>query len=217
MIDITAHLDAVHRRFTTGPLGAGEGRSIVLRRIYDAPIEDVWDVWDVCTDPDRLRRWFLPVSGDFRVGGAYQIEGNAGGEILRCEPPRLLRVTWVYQDLRGPEVEVRLSPTATGETVLELEHVAPAEMVDRLLGEVGPGGTIGIGLGWDLTLFGLARFFQGDLIEDPAARMESLRTPEGRELLAGSSRAWGAVLEAAGVAAGPEIAAAVEAVVSHSG
>jgi uncharacterized protein YndB with AHSA1/START domain len=207
MIDITTHLDAINRKFTSGPLGAGEGRAVVLRRTYDAPVQDVWDV---CTDPDRLRRWFLPVAGDFRVGGRYQIEGNAGGEILRCEAPHLLRLTWVYGDMPVTEVEVRLAPLAASRTVLELEHIAPAEMVDRMLGEVGPSGVIGIGLGWDLTLFGLARYLAGDVIEDPAARMASLRTPEGMALVAGSGRRWGAALEEAGVATGPEIAAAVE-------
>ena len=59
----------------------------MLRRRYDAAIEDVWDA---VTDPDRLKRWFLPISGDLRVGGTFQLEGNAGGEILSCEPPRLL-------------------------------------------------------------------------------------------------------------------------------
>ena len=48
-------------------------------------------MWDACTDPERIGRWFLPVSGDLRLGGRYQLEGNAGGEILRCEPPTCSR------------------------------------------------------------------------------------------------------------------------------
>lgn len=36
----------------------------------------------------------MPVSGELRVGGAFQLEGNAGGEILACEPPNLVRLTW---------------------------------------------------------------------------------------------------------------------------
>ena len=57
-----------------------------------APIEDVWDA---CTTAERIGRWLMPVSGDLRrLGGKYQLEGNAGGEIVSCEPPRLLRVTW---------------------------------------------------------------------------------------------------------------------------
>jgi hypothetical protein len=46
--------------------------------------------------PSSDRPPFLPISGDYRVGGRFQFEGNAGGEILVREKPHLLRVTWVY-------------------------------------------------------------------------------------------------------------------------
>src|SRR5699024_7302402 len=52
------------------------------------------DVWDAISDPERIPRWFLPVSGDLREGGRYQLQGNAGGTIERCEAPQLLAVTW---------------------------------------------------------------------------------------------------------------------------
>ena len=55
------------------------GRHVLLRRRYDAAVEDIWDAF---TDPDRMKRWFLPVTGDLRVGGCFQLEGNAGGDIL---------------------------------------------------------------------------------------------------------------------------------------
>ncbi len=47
MIDILGELNAVHRetghrRLPTGQAPTGE-RTVVLRRRYDAPIEDVWD------------------------------------------------------------------------------------------------------------------------------------------------------------------------------
>lgn len=65
--------------------------AMVLRRHYDA---DVADVWQACTDPERLPRWLTPVSGELRPGGRYRLAGNAGGQVLRCEPPRLLVVSW---------------------------------------------------------------------------------------------------------------------------
>src|SRR5260370_1198987 len=40
------------------------------------------------------RRALLPIIGDLRLGGHYQFEGNAGGTFTRCEPPRLLSVSW---------------------------------------------------------------------------------------------------------------------------
>ena len=68
-----------------------EDGKLVIRRYYKAGREDVWDA---ITSPERLVRWFLPISGDLRVGGRYQLEGNAGGEIVRCDRPSEIGLTW---------------------------------------------------------------------------------------------------------------------------
>ncbi|HEX6499120.1 MAG TPA: SRPBCC family protein [Micromonosporaceae bacterium] len=191
MTDILSELAAVHRETARRPVPAGEARTVVLRREYDAAIEDVWDA---ITDPQRLRRWFLPVTGDLRLGGRYQLQGNAGGEIVRCEPPRLLTVTWIFGEEPKPgeisEVEVRLSTGAGGGTVLELEHAAsvPAER----WAQYGPGAT---GVGWDLTLLGLAMHLRGEHLDDPDAWV---RSTEAREFITRSSRAWGAAMRDGG-------------------
>ena len=31
------------------------------------------DLWDACTNPDRLARWFEPLTGDLRRGGRYRL------------------------------------------------------------------------------------------------------------------------------------------------
>src|SRR5215207_4248760 len=100
-------------------IAAGEARTAIIRRRYAASIDDVWDA---CTDPERLGRFFIKPTGDLRVGGTFHLEGNASGEILRCEPPRLLHVTWAYADRPIDEVELRLFPGERGDTLLELEH-----------------------------------------------------------------------------------------------
>jgi len=82
MIDVVREIEAVHREVGERRIPAGVGRAIRVRREYDASIEDVWDA---LTNPMRISRWFLPISGEYRVGGRYQLEGNAGGEILACE------------------------------------------------------------------------------------------------------------------------------------
>src|ERR1700730_11920499 len=64
-------------------------RVVAAARSYDTTVEDLWDA---ITNAERIPRWFLPVSGDLRLGGRYQLQGNAGGEVTRCEPPRLLAV-----------------------------------------------------------------------------------------------------------------------------
>jgi uncharacterized protein YndB with AHSA1/START domain len=102
-------------------IAAGEARCAVFRRVYDAPIEDVWDA---CTNPERLRRWYAPVDGELRVGGAFT-QGNFGpGRVARCEAPRLLTIEICGSDDHPApdEIELRLSTTDDGGTLLELEH-----------------------------------------------------------------------------------------------
>ena len=89
MIDIIREIEAVHRRGRRRTHGGRRGPRRPLERDYDAPIDDVWDA---VASPERIGRWFLPISGDFRVGGRYQLEGNAGGEILACDQPNAFKV-----------------------------------------------------------------------------------------------------------------------------
>jgi uncharacterized protein YndB with AHSA1/START domain len=201
MNDVLRELAEVHRRTGPATLPAGEARAVVLRRSYPAPIDDVWDA---ITDPDRVARWFLPVTGDLRVGGTYQTKGNAGGEIRQCEPPRLLRLTWVF--VENPteadinEVVVRLSTTDDGGTAFELEHTAVVD--EERWATFGPGA---VGVGWELALLGLGLHLRGGTIDHPE---EWERSPVAREFMTASSRAWGEAMGAAG--AGPEeVAAAV--------
>lgn len=199
MIDVIQQIEAIHREVGSGRTAAGEARAIRLRRTYDAPIEDVWDA---LTDPSRLRRWFLPVTGDFRLGGRYQFEGNAGGDIVACERPERLKVTWVYGEPATPadvsEVEVRLSKAGDERTILEFEHAAlvPEDMWEQF----GPGA---VGVGWDQGLLGLGLFLQtGETVGDPAAWQVS---EEGIDFASRSSAAWGEANIAAG--ADPEVVA----------
>jgi uncharacterized protein YndB with AHSA1/START domain len=201
--DIVNQINATHREIGSLPVASGEGRSVLLRRTYDATVEDVWDA---CTDPERLARWFGQVDGDLRVGGTFQIKDNAGGTVVRCEQPRLLKVTWSYGGGVDTEVEVRLVPHGTGGTVLELEHSSPAGFVEEMVSTYGPGGILGIGGGWDITLLGLDRHLRGVPL-DPAT-WES--EPEVQQFGAGVCHAWGAVIQAAWGTSDDDIAAAVQ-------
>ena len=199
MIDIVREIEAVHREVGVDRIPAGDGKSVRLEREYDAPIEEVWDA---VTNPERIRRWFLPISGDFRVGGNYQLEGNAGGNILECDRPNQLKVTWVYGPDAGDadisEVVVRLSPVDGGRTRLLLQHTAVVPE-DRWQ-EYGPGA---VGVGWDGALLGLTLYLRtGSTVEDPEAWQLS---DEGREFNTRSSEAWGEANRAAG--ADPEAVA----------
>jgi uncharacterized protein YndB with AHSA1/START domain len=197
MIDIASHLNAISRKVEVLPPanGLGERVSVLLRRGYDAPIDDVWAA---LTEPDRIRRWFMPISGELRVGGSFQLEGNAGGEILACEPPRLFRVTF-----GGPTslVEVRLTAQGESGALLELEHTVPIEMAQS------GAGALYVGPGWDGALLGLDLFLRGEAIGDPVAAANS---SEAVEFSRQSVLAWAEVVKDSGTASAEELAAATE-------
>ena len=200
MIDIVRQLEAVQREVASGRIPAGDGRLLRLRRTYDAPVEDVWEA---ITSPERVRRWFLPLTVDPRVGGRYQLEGNAGGTVLACERPNRLRVSWALMDTGSPtditELEVRLSAAGGDATLLELEHTAVVP--DELWEQFGPGA---VGIGWDQAFVLLAHHLAGDPVGDPAGWP---MTPEGQDVATRASAAWGE----ANVAAGADPAAAAQA------
>ena len=81
MIEVAEEISAVRRQVSGRVLEAGEARVITVSRGYPAELADVWDA---CTNPERIPRWFLPVSGELKEGGRYQLDGNAGGIITRC-------------------------------------------------------------------------------------------------------------------------------------
>jgi uncharacterized protein YndB with AHSA1/START domain len=190
MSEIADAINRMHRRVGTQQVESGEARTILLRRTYDAEIADVWDA---VTSAERIARWFMPVSGELKVGGRYQLEGNAGGEILECVEPERLRVSWLYGPDPGfSEVEVRLTPEQGERTVLELEHVAVVP--DDFWDQFGPGA---VGVGWDLGLYGLALHLAGGgLGKEEAATWHT--TPEGSAFITGSGEGWGEAYAASG-------------------
>src|SRR6202022_2008108 len=69
MIDVTEQINAVRRTVGTRVLEAGEARVVWISQAYDT---DAADLWDACTNIDRIPRWFLPITGELRLGGHYQ-------------------------------------------------------------------------------------------------------------------------------------------------
>jgi uncharacterized protein YndB with AHSA1/START domain len=189
MADITDPTDAVQRKIDDYPVAAGPGRSLVLRRVYDTPVDDLWDA---CTTPVRIGRWLAPVTGDLRPGGSFTVEGQATGTVLHCDAPHLLAVTWEYGPDSVTEVELRLTEHDGGGAVLELRHTSPTETVDELVRRMGPVGPIGIGADWDLALAALDGLLS-DQDFDPVWWKD---TPQARELTARSHQAWGAESQA---------------------
>jgi uncharacterized protein YndB with AHSA1/START domain len=83
MSELSQELEPGRRNVGARALPAAMARTVTIARSYGA---DVAEVWDACTNPDRIPRWFLPVSGDLRLGGRYRLEGNAGGTIEHASP-----------------------------------------------------------------------------------------------------------------------------------
>lgn len=199
-VDVARVLGLVTRTLIEQQQGKPE-HVVVASRSYDSGIADVWDA---LTNPERIPRWFLPITGELRVGGRYQLQGNAGGEIQRCTPPAELRVSWEFA---GDVSFVTVLLTALGpeQTRLELRHsmsAAPNEHWDRF----GPGAT---GAGWDLTLYGLGLHLATGADNDPTASMAWLVSDEGKSFCRTSAAAWGQAHIAAGTA--PEVALAAAA------
>jgi uncharacterized protein YndB with AHSA1/START domain len=197
MFDLLEELAALHRQVRRDDRDGLV--AVVVSRSYDA---EVTDVWEALTDPERLPRWFYPVSGDLRVGGGFQLEGHAGGEIRRCDPPRLLQVTF-----GGPEsvVDVRLVATADGTTV-ELTHTVPLALA-------GSGaGALFVGPGWDGALLALGRHLRGELLGDPLRAANSAAMVRFNQ---GSIERWAEVVETTGSASSEELGGAREAAVAQ--
>jgi uncharacterized protein YndB with AHSA1/START domain len=178
---------------------------VVAERCYPAPIADVWDA---LTSAERIPRWLMPISGDLRLGGRYQLEGNAGGTITTCDAPRHLAVTWEY-DGAVSWVDVHLDDGADGATRLRLEHVAPVLDVDPHWDEFGPGA---VGVGWDLSLVGLAEHVAtGEQVTvDPTG-------PVAAEMMRRSSAAWGEAAIANGTPRDVAEAAAARTTAAYTG
>ncbi|MFD6277950.1 SRPBCC family protein [Streptomyces sp. NPDC060209] len=190
MGEIVDEISRVHREVGTRQVASDAAGTVLLRRTFDAGAAEVWAA---VTSPERIARWFLPVTGELREGGSYQLEGNAGGEILECVPPERLRVSWVIGPDPGfSEVEVRLTPEGTDRTVFELEHASVVP--EEFRSQYGPGA---VGIGWDLALLGLGWHLTDDGLS-PEDAVEWQTSPEAKAFVARSGEEWGRAFSASG-------------------
>ena len=186
---IAAQADDVTRGLSVDIDGGTQHAVQTLSQTYPTTVDDLWAA---CTDPERLARWFAPVSGDLQLGGRYEIEGNASGTIEACDPPRTFAITWEFGGGTS-QVAVRIDPDGDGAR-LTLEHAATGEAGSEFWTQYGPGAT---GVGWDLSLLGLAFHLLAGTgrPEDEAAFAQ---TPAVQRFIRASSAAWGEASVAAG-------------------
>jgi uncharacterized protein YndB with AHSA1/START domain len=115
----------------------GDDVAVVFDRHYATTAPDLWAA---CTEPDRLARWFAPVTGDLREGGAFTIHFDDADtpacRVVRCAPPEQLVWEWPVGGTASL-VTVGIAPDGDG-VRLTLRH-------ERLTPTQAPG----YAAGWD--------------------------------------------------------------------
>ena len=173
-------LEAVDRAVATGTRDGQETKSVVLTQTYAVPLADLWDA---CTRAERISRWLMPVTGDLREGGHYQLQGNAGGTIEECVPQDRIRLTWEFGGMGVSWVVATFSTEGEGSR-LRVEHIAH---VDERWPDFGPGA---VGIGWDMMLLGLSmHLITGEHLDGTEA-LEWQMSAEGLEFMKRSVAAW---------------------------
>ena len=180
-IDVDRQINAVQRDVGDRTVEAGETRVVTVSQSYDTDPEDLWDA---VTNAERIPRWFLPVSGDLKVGGSYQLEGHANGTVLTCDPPKNFTATWEYGG-NVSWIEVNITSDGPDRARLLLEHIVPVD--DEIWRQYGPGA---VGMGWDSMLLGLAIHLGTGESIDPSFGQEWTRTDDGRRFLTLSGEEW---------------------------
>lgn len=114
------------------------GRDLILRRTFEAGIDDVWAS---VTESDRTALWFGSWTGEAGTGRTVELrmdfeEGAPPADLVieECEPPRRLKISMV--DSHGSWLLAIDLSEQNGETTLELTHHLDQEAD---VGSTGPG------------------------------------------------------------------------------
>ncbi|MEO8244900.1 MAG: SRPBCC family protein [bacterium] len=199
------------RRYARGDRAGAETHVITLSRVYP---QDQAKVWAAFASGERLSRWFLPVTGDLRVGGSFQFEGNAGGAIEACDKPDRIAVTWGMMGSFS-WVELLFAPEGAG-TRVTLRHTVKA--ADLPLGMWDKFGTGAVGSGWEGGFLGLEMYLAAPEVAKDAAAMQAWPgTPEGRAFFRASAEAWAEAAIAGGADAATMRATVPELIAFYTG
>jgi uncharacterized protein YndB with AHSA1/START domain len=179
--DLMSHMNAMTRVVRNLERDGKPAKAVVASTVYDT---DAADLWDALTNQKRLPRWFAPVNGDLKLGGRFEIVGNASGTVTECERNRRIAATWEFGG--GVSwIEINLTPEGAG-TRLELQHIAH---IDPHWDMFGPGA---VGVGWDLGFMGLGLHLSDPTAEKPKEAEEAwFQTTEARDFVRGASDGWG--------------------------
>ncbi|MDT5323282.1 MAG: hypothetical protein QOF25_434 [Mycobacterium sp.] len=180
-IDVDHQINAVQRTVGARTIDTGEAHVVTVSQSYDT---DAADLWDAVTNIERIPRWFLPISGDLTVGGSYQLEGQANGTILTCDPPKNFTATWEWGG-NVSWIDVSIGSHGPDRARLVIEHITHGD--DETWREFGPAA---VGMGWDSMVLGLAIHLGTGESIDPSFGEQWTGTEEGRRFLMLSGEEW---------------------------
>jgi uncharacterized protein YndB with AHSA1/START domain len=137
-------------------------------RVEDVYDTDIDDLWEACTNPERLARWIAKVSGDLRAGGSFDAiftsTWTGPGRIDVCEKPRHLLLTTEPGTADEGQIEAWLSEEGPRTRLVVEERGLPREHLHFH------------GAGWQAHLEDLARSLAGGAVASPESWNE--QTPE---------------------------------------
>lgn len=145
-------------------------------RVEDVYATDIADLWDACTDPDRLARWIASVSGDLEHGGEFTARFTSGwegnGRIDVCERPHRIVVTTWEDEAADQEstIEATLTAVDGGTRLVVEERGMPVEQLAAY------------GAGWQVHAEDLAAHVAGDARDEDEARWVDM-VPAYQEML----------------------------------
>lgn len=114
-------------------------REFVVTRLFDAPARIVWKAW---TQPELMRRWWVPKSMpmtlrsldmDVRVGGGYRLvfdaEGSEGlafvGQYTEVDPPT--RLVWTNEEEADGSITTVTFEERDGRTLVTVSEIYPSK------------------------------------------------------------------------------------------
>jgi uncharacterized protein YndB with AHSA1/START domain len=137
-------------------------------RVEDVYDTDIDDLWEACTNPERLARWIAKVSGDLQVGGSihavFTSTWTGPGRIDVCEKPHHLLITTEPDTEDEAQIEAWLTGEGRRTRLVVEERGLPRERLHFY------------GAGWQAHLEDLARSLGGEAADGPEPWTE--QTPE---------------------------------------
>lgn len=192
-----SHLTAIERQVELTERDEKAVSTVKVSRSFNTSMQNMWDA---LTNRERISQWFLPITGDLKLGGSYALEGNASGSITACMPRSHVSLTWEFAgDISW--VDLRVYESTPDSVILKLDHTA---VLSPHWDQFGAGAT---GVGWEMGYLGLFLYLvhpNEDKLDEEAFTVSE----EGKRFITGISQRWANASIAAGTDAAKANAAA---------